>query len=301
MSSDPEEWSSPDEYEIVRKISHGRSSDLFEGIKVSSHQKCIIESFKFRERERIKQEVKILRTLSGGPNIVALLDAVQEQQTESPSLVYEYVENTDFRCLYPRFDSNDIRCYMEKLLEALNFCHGQGIMHREIRPHNVMIDHTQRKLRLLGWESAQFHVPGSRYDVRVSRGIIKAPELLLGYEQYDYSIDIWNVGAMFASMIFRREPFFHGVSNFHQLERIASVLGSQGLLNYIEMYDMETPLDLDAMQHFERRPWGDFLNSGNQSLASEGALNLLDGLLQWDHKARLSARRALEHAYFHSI
>jgi serine/threonine protein kinase len=55
------------------------------------------------------------------------------------------------------------------------------------------------------------------YNVRVASRYFKGPELLVDFQEYDYSLDMWSLGAMFASMIFRKEPFFHGGSNTDQL------------------------------------------------------------------------------------
>ena len=116
------------------------------------------------KKKKIKREIKILQNLSGGPNIVALLDVVRDnevstdliysiedmltdEQSKTPSLIFEYVNNTDFRSLYPKFTDYDVRYYIYELLKALDFCHSKGIMHRDVKPHNVMIDHERRKVR----------------------------------------------------------------------------------------------------------------------------------------------------------
>lgn len=57
-----------------------------------------------------------------------------------------------------------------------------GIMHRDVKPHNVMIDHENRKLRLIDWGLAEFYHPGQEYNVRVASRYFKGPELLADYQ-----------------------------------------------------------------------------------------------------------------------
>lgn len=59
------------------------------------------------------------------------------------------------------------------------------------------------------------------------------------FQMYDYSLDMWSLGCMLASMIFRKEPFFHGHDNYDQLVRIAKVLGTEELYEYVEKYQIE--------------------------------------------------------------
>jgi casein kinase II subunit alpha len=68
--------------------------------------------------KQIKREIKILQNLCGGPNIVKLLDIVRDQQSKTPSLVFEYVNNTDFKVLYPTLTDYDIRYYIHELLKV---------------------------------------------------------------------------------------------------------------------------------------------------------------------------------------
>jgi casein kinase II subunit alpha len=139
-------WGSQDNYEIVRKIGRGKYSEVFEGIVSRDQTPCVIKVLKPVKKKKIKREIKILENLSGGPNIIKLLDVVRDPQSKTPALIFEYVNNIDFKTIYPKFTDFDIRYYIFELLKALDFCHSKGIMHRDVKPHNVMIDHEKRQV-----------------------------------------------------------------------------------------------------------------------------------------------------------
>lgn len=200
-----------------------------------------------------------------------------------------------------------------------------GIMHRDVKPHNVMIDHENRKLRLIDWGLAEFYHPGQEYNVRVASRYFKGPELLVDYQYYDYSLDMWSLGCMLASLIFRKEPFFHGHDNYDQLVRIAKVLGTDELFEYIEKYHIELDprfndilgryllhdlipgqlvdfqlkvLVFVYLKRHSKKRWERFAHNENQHLVSAEAIDFLDKLLKYDHAERLTARQSMEHPYF---
>ncbi|KAG0431871.1 hypothetical protein HPB47_021401 [Ixodes persulcatus] len=237
------------------------------------------------KKKKIKREIKILENLRGGPNIVTLQAVVKD-----PVQLYQTL--TDY----------DIRYYLYELLKALDYSHSMGIMHRDVKPHNVMIDHECRRLRLIDWGLAEFYHPGQEYNVRVASRYFKGPELLVDYQMYDYSLDMWSLGCMLASMIFRKEPFFHGHDNYDQLVRIAKVLGTEELFEYLEKYQAELdPRFNDILGRHSRKRWERFVHSENQHLVTPEALDFLDKLLRYDHQDRLTAREAMEHPYFYPV
>mmetsp|Transcript_15945 Transcript_15945/g.15673 ORF Transcript_15945/g.15673 Transcript_15945/m.15673 type:complete len:121 (-) Transcript_15945:197-559(-) len=117
-------------------------------------------------------------------------------------------------------------------------------MHRDIKPHNIMIDHEKRKVRIIDWGLAEFYERGQEYNVRVASRYFKGPELLVGYQMYDYALDMWSLGCMFAGIIFEREPFFKGDDNRDQLVKIARILGADRLIEYLDKYEIDLDEDL---------------------------------------------------------
>jgi casein kinase II subunit alpha len=65
----------------------------------------------------------------------------------------------------------------------------------------LLIIHFNKQLRLIDWGLAEFYHAGTEYNVRVASRYFKGPELLVDFQEYDYSLDIWSYGCMFASMV----------------------------------------------------------------------------------------------------
>ena len=74
------------------------------------------------------------------------------------------------------------------------FSHSNGIMHRDVKPGNIMFDPDNKVLKLVDWGLAEFYHPGEPYSLYGTTRPYKAPEQLVGMEFYDYSMDMWSVG-----------------------------------------------------------------------------------------------------------
>ncbi|KAJ7287453.1 kinase-like domain-containing protein [Mycena rebaudengoi] len=296
------DWSPPDRYEIVRRLGGGKYSEVFEGVDMVNNDRCVLKVLKPVAQKKIKREIKVLRNLTGGPNVIALLDVVRDPSGRYHSLVMEHVENIDWKRLFPILTESDIKHYTFQLLLALDFVHAHGVMHRDLKPANVMIETQRKTLRLIDWGLAEFYHAGVDYHIRVGSRFYKAPELLVGYKRYDYSLDLWSLGCMFASMIFRKEHFFRGSDNDDQLLKIMKTLGTERFDIYLKTYNIHFETEIDnLLVNYSRQSWTRFINAENRHIASTDAIDFLDKLLRYDHRERLTAKEAEAHPYFNSV
>ena len=243
----------------------------------------ILKALEPVRQSKFHKEIKILQILSGGPNMIRLLDVLPDPRTDAPEprlelkpehvtdepnpvLVMEYIDNggESLRNLAKSFTDYELRYYMFELLKALDFAHSKGIMHRDVKPGNIMVDPIKRELKLIDWGLADFYLPHKEYNVRVSTLKYKGPELLVNVTRYDYSLDIWSTGTSFAGFLFHKSKFFKGDSNDDMLVQFAKVLGTQGLYDYASKYDV--PLSnkyKTLLGKKSRQPWDNFINSRN--------------------------------------
>ncbi|KAI9101210.1 casein kinase 2 alpha subunit [Phlyctochytrium arcticum] len=294
-------WIDGSNYHRQHLVGHGKYSHVYSAVRQSDGRLFAIKYLKAVRARKFRREVLILQNLRHGPNIIEAYGCFFSQETAAPAIVFKYIRNDDWKELYPTLTQNDVRHYMFQLLRSLDFCHSRGIMHRDVKPQNILIDHQTRELRLIDWGLAEFYVPGQDYSLRVASRYYKAPEILLGYRHYDYSFDMWSVGCVFAAMILRVEVMFKGQSDLDQLRTIMDVLGGCDLHAYVRKYGMqlsdEVACVVDGSRH-KRIPFQEYASDQENDLAIEPTLDLMDHLLRYDHQDRFTAREALRHRYF---
>jgi len=183
-----------------------------------------------------------------------------------------------------------------------------------LSPEVDLEDYVSRPDKLSGAQIASICQEAGMQAVRKNRYIIlpkdfekasryfKGPELLVDMQEYDYSLDLWSFGCMFAGMIFKKEPFFHGHDNYDQLVKIAKVLGTDDLYKYVGKYNLELDPQFNTLLgRYSKKQWARFITMENQHLATNDAIDLLDKLLKYDHQERLTAKEAMVHPYFNSV
>ncbi|OHS98245.1 CMGC family protein kinase [Tritrichomonas foetus] len=240
------------------------------------------------------REISILKSIQH-INVVSLVDA--QTSTLPIYLAFEYVERDLRRLIQMKrrsFRPQSIKSYAFQMLAAVYYLHSHRIIHRDIKPDNILISRNGI-LKLCDFGMARyFTIPMRPY----TRGVVtlwyKAPELILG-GFYELSIDIWSVGCILYEMI-TYSPLFPGDGQLDQMMRILKVLGTpteEEFPGFKEKFSsgMEIPLpvhepcDLAAM-----------MNGADPLL-----IDLVLRMLRFDPMKRISAKEALQHPYFDDI
>ncbi|CDW71309.1 casein kinase ii subunit [Stylonychia lemnae] len=295
-------WGDQEDYQVVHKLGRGKYSEVYEGVNLRNNQKCVVKILKPVRTEKIFREIKILQTLFGGPNIVKLYDVVKDSVSNTPSLIYEFIPNIESKILFQRLSDMDVRFYLYKLCEALEYSHKHGIMHRDLKPLNIVINHDKKELRLIDWGLADYYKEGQEYNVRVASRYYKGPELLVEDKLYHYSLDMWSLGCTMAGMMLKIDPFFKGSDNDDQLLKIAQVMGTEDLVDYLRKYKLSLPPKVDKkMKNYPIKYLEEFITKDNQHLCSESGFDLLRQMLVYDKNLRITPTQAMKHAYFDPI
>ncbi|KAG9348691.1 hypothetical protein JZ751_029008, partial [Albula glossodonta] len=172
------------------------------------------------------REISLLKELNH-PNIVKLLDVVHTEK--KLYLVFEYL-NQDLK---KYMDTSQpvglplalVQSYLYQLLQGIAFCHSHRVVHRDLKPQNLLLNQSGAiKLADFGLARA-FGVPMRSYTHEVVTLWYRAPEILLGCKYYSTAVDIWSIGCIFAEMVTKR-PLFPGDSEIDQLFRIFKKLGT---------------------------------------------------------------------------
>lgn len=240
------------------------------------------------------REISLLKELDH-VNIVRLLDVVHSEK--KLYLVFEYLHQ-DLKkymdnCPPTGLGAPLIKSYLYQLLQGVAFCHSHRVLHRDIKPQNLLID-VEGNIKLADFGLARaFGVPVRTYTHEVVTLWYRAPEILLGSKFYSTPVDIWSLGCIFAEMITRR-PLFPGDSEIDQLFRIFRTLGTPDETVWPNVTQLP-----DFKSSFPKWPHQSISNV-LPHLCQEGT-DLITKMLKYEPSQRISAKSALVHPYFSGI
>ncbi|KAJ5637266.1 hypothetical protein N7490_007145 [Penicillium lividum] len=179
------------------------------------------------------REVKYLQELSH-PNIIALHD-VFSSKDQNLSLVLEFLPRGDLEMLIKdgdiHYGAADVKAWMGMLARGVWFCHENFVLHRDIKPNNLLIA-SDGEVKLADFGLARsFADPYLNMTHQVITRWYRPPELLYGARQYSGAVDVWSMGMVFAELLLR-VPFVAGNTDLDQISKICDAFGTPSEENW---------------------------------------------------------------------
>ncbi|KAF6023915.1 CDK1 [Bugula neritina] len=290
-----------EDYMKIEKIGEGTYGVVYKGKnkktgKIVALKKIRLESEEEGVPSTAVREISLLKELKH-PNVVSLDDVLMQEN--KLYLVFEFLsmDLKNYLDTIPKgqfMDAALVKSYMYQLLLGTLFCHQRRVLHRDLKPQNLLIDRNGTiKLADFGLARA-VGVPVRVYTHEVVTLWYRAPEVLLGSTRYAAALDIWSIATIFAEMCTKR-PLFHGDSEIDQLFRIFRTLGTPKEdtwpgVSQLPDYKTTFPNWRPGQQLVEAVPQLD-----------EKGHDLLAQLLIYDPSKRISCKRALLHPYFNDL
>jgi len=284
-----------DRFRRLEKLGEGTYGIVYKARDINTNDTLALKKIRLdAEDEGIPstaiREISLLKQLQH-PNIVRLYDVVLTDQTLT--LVFEYLDQ-DLKkylddCGDRGLDAITTKSFLWQLLQGINYCHENRVLHRDLKPQNLLIN-SEGELKLADFGLARsFGIPVRSYTHEVVTLWYRSPEILLGSRRYSTPVDMWSVGCIFAEIANGR-PLFPGKNDKDQLLKIFQILGTPTLKEWPGMEELP-----------EYRP--NYTVYPGQSLAKQiplhqKGLDLLQSFLQYDPAKRISAVDAISHPYF---
>ncbi|XP_072970266.1 probable serine/threonine-protein kinase At1g09600 [Typha angustifolia] len=287
-----------DTFEKLEKIGQGTYSNVFKARDLETDKIVALKKVRFvnMDPESVRfmaREIQILRKLDH-PNVIKLEGIVTSRMSCSLYLVFEYMEH-DLAGLAAtpglKFTEAQVKCYMQQLLHGLDHCHSHGVLHRDIKGSNLLIDNNGI-LKIADFGLATFFSPDQEQPLtsRVVTLWYRPPELLLGATEYGIAVDLWSSGCILAELL-AGKPIMPGRTEVEQLHKIFKLCGSPS-----DEYWRKSKLPHATIfkpQHQYRRCVAETFKDFPPS-----ALALLDSLLAIEPAARGTASSALQSEFF---
>jgi cyclin-dependent kinase 12/13 len=287
-----------DDFHIIEQVGEGTYGRVFKARNKHTNKLTALKVvFPTEDDEGLPftavREIKYLQMLHDNPNIIKLEGTFFTKDGELV-LAFEYMEN-DLSGLLSlknlQFTPAQTKCLFKQVLEGLHQCHSAGIMHRDIKAANLLLNNGQLKLADFGLASN--YARRRTFSTNVVTLWYRAPELLLGVNTYGPKVDIWSAGCLFIELLTRQSPF-PGREEKHQLELIVRTCGTPDERNWPGVTKLEGYKLLQGLMGHKNRLPEVF------SKFEPRALDLLAKMLALNPAQRPTASEALDHDYFWS-
>ena len=296
----------PRRYDKIDKIGEGQYGVVYKAKDRTTNELVALKRMRVRtEKDGVPpgalREIALSK-LMNHENIVRLMDVVHSDR--KLTLVFEYVEQDLSHFMDSRggaLDGPTIQHLMRQLLLSVEYCHARMVLHRDLKPQNLLISRDKvLKLADFGLGRA-FEIPVHKMTHDVVTLWYRPPDVLLGSTTYGTAVDIWSLGCIFAEMAMGR-PLFNGQNDADQLLKIFKVLGKPAQETWPTMAEHPNTANVLASEQFR----DDFPPTYEQVFQKYGVIerlgpkgaDLLLALLRYEPSHRLTATDALRHPYF---
>ncbi|XP_013416900.1 cyclin-dependent kinase 17 isoform X2 [Lingula anatina] len=285
-------------YTKLDKLGEGTYATVFKGKSRLTETLVALKEIRLEHEEGAPctaiREVSLLRELKHN-NIVTLHDIIHTDK--SLTLVFEYLDK-DLKQYMDDcgniMNLHNVRIFLFQLLRGLAYCHKRRILHRDLKPQNLLINERgELKLADFGLARAK-SIPTKTYSNEVVTLWYRPPDVLLGSTEYSTQIDMWGVGCIFYEMGCG-SPLFPGSTVEDELHLIFKVLGTPTEESWPGISQVED-FASNHFPHYEPKP---LINHAPRF--DQAALDLLGKFLEYNVKKRILASEAMKHSYFNSF
>ncbi|XP_035702602.1 cyclin-dependent kinase 14 isoform X2 [Folsomia candida] len=288
-------------YIKLEQLGEGSYATVFKGYSNLTNQVVALKVIRLQEEEGTPftaiREASLLKDLKHA-NIVILHDIVHTKSTLT--FVFEYL-HTDLSQYLERhpggLNPRNVKLFLFQLLRGLAYCHRRRILHRDVKPQNLLLSQGgELKLADFGLARAK-SVPSHTYSHEVVTLWYRPPDVLLGSTDYSTSLDTWGVGCIFVEML-TGGPVFPGVRDVSdQLDKIFRVLGTPTEKSWEGVTQLAN-YHREVKRLYKPQKLG---LAFPRLYDVSSAENLAAAFLQLDPTTRLEADEALRHTYFSDL
>ncbi|KAL4421721.1 hypothetical protein ABPG77_002337 [Micractinium sp. CCAP 211/92] len=296
-------------YEKIEKVGEGTYGKVYKARDRNTGNLVALKKTRLEMEEEgvpstTLREISLLQMLSESNHIVKLLCVEHLEENGKPCLylVFEYL-STDLKKYMDRNGKGPnhplppelVKSFMYQLLKGVAHMHKHGVMHRDLKPQNLLVDdslpHPLLKVADLGL-GRHFVIPIKAYTHEIVTLWYRAPEVLLGATHYAPAVDIWSIACIFAELA-RKQAIFPGDSELQQLLHIFKLLGTPSE----DVWPGVTKL----------KDWHEFPQWHPQDLARvfprlcPAGIDLMAKMFEYDPSRRVTAKEAMQHPYFDDL
>ncbi|KAM8722048.1 cyclin-dependent kinase 15 [Acanthopagrus schlegelii] len=289
-------------YVSLEKLGEGAYASVYKGISRINGQLVALKVIRMKTEEGVPftaiREASLLKGLKHA-NIVVLHDIIHTR--DSLTFVFEYVQTdlAQYMIQHPGgLHSHNVRVFMFQLLRALCYIHSRRILHRDLKPQNLLISYLgELKMADFGLARSK-SIPSQTFSSEVVTLWYRPPDVLLGSTDYSTALDMWGAGCIFIEML-QGAPAFPGDTDvFQQLQKIWTVLGVPSELSWPGVSQLPNYRP-ERFVHSEPKQFRTVWKRLNQ--LPYKTEDLVQKMLKGVPADRISAQDSLQHPYFSTL